>query len=608
MRAWIFLGLLAGCGSPEAESPPTWDDVYPILASTCAPCHLGNDEPSAGLSIDRYDQVVGVPQERTGLALVEPFSPEGSYLWLKMVNEQGTVTGGGGLPMPPLGTLDRRDLQLIESWILAGALPGSGDDGSTDRSCPAEPDCADCEVGPASVTHDPWMARLTESPMITWEPVSGAVGYELAVGTEDDPTAIACWTQSDGDDSYRFTSLWGIREGSHYTATVRAIFADDTRSSATASTGWTVDITPPTAPSWVDDQRASVSGEVRWEGTAEDSLSGFDAWEYRLGTGPGAGDVLDWTSSPTLAEADLGEPAAVLPSETWYWLSVRSRDVAGNTSVPAVSEGFIRCPEHFAFVPGDPELSSTPFCVSRYEMKMLGSDDGNGTPSENELPDARPTGTPWATVSKSQARTLCDLMGFSYQLITNNQWQTIARSIERTSENWSGGAVGVGMMNQGHSDRTPAASLASDGDPCSGTGNASCEDPASADWSQKRTHTLANDEEVWDFAGNLTEQVDGSTGGPFTFWTSYADPDFTTEEGWEALREAFAPEGPWDETHGTGKIYGGSGNLTRGGSYNHTNPGTGGSDGILDTGVFQGNHNTWNVTTTEGFRCTYTPM
>jgi hypothetical protein len=55
-------------------------------------------------------------------------------------------------------------------------------------------------------------------------------------------------------------------------------------------------------------------------------------------------------------------------------------------------------------------------------------------------------------------------------------------------------------------------------------------------------------------------------------------------------------------------MYGGSGNLTRGGSYDHDANGSAGSQGELDVGVFAAHHNTWSTGGTEGFRCVFVPM
>jgi len=37
-----------------------------------------------------------------------------------------------------------------------------------------------------------------------------------------------------------------------------------------------------------------------------------------------------------------------------------------------------------------------------------------------------------------------------YHLITNWEWMAIARDIEQVPENWTGGAVGSGMIKRGN--------------------------------------------------------------------------------------------------------------------------------------------------------------
>ena len=211
-------------------------------------------------------------------------------------------------------------------------------------------------------------------------------------------------------------------------------------------------------------------------------------------------------------------------------------------------------------------------------------------------------------LDKTQARVACDALGFSYQLVSNLQWQAIARSIENEPLNWCGGVVGSGMVPRGHSDEAPYTLLAAGSDPCMGTDNPSCDDPAHADWSQRRIHHLQNGEVIWDFAGNAWEQVDGSTGAPDGLWMEFTDAVFTSDPGWEDYRSSFGPEGPYDGSHGMGGLYGGSGNLIRGGSYDHPSPGSAGAQGLADMGIYAGHHNTWWVDATHGFRCAYMPM
>jgi formylglycine-generating enzyme required for sulfatase activity len=116
-------------------------------------------------------------------------------------------------------------------------------------------------------------------------------------------------------------------------------------------------------------------------------------------------------------------------------------------------------------------------------------------------------GNPVASINRDDARTSCRLIGPGYDLISNAQWQTIARNIARTASNWSTGTVASGELNRGHSDNDPANSLAADAsdvNACLGT-NQTCSDTV---WdSQRRTHTLSNGEVIWDFAGNVWEWV-----------------------------------------------------------------------------------------------------
>lgn len=484
---------------------------------------------------------------------------------------------------------------------------GDDDDAPIPDICdPVAPLCASgCAAGPSALEHGPWSNWLTSSPPLSWPAASGAVTYEVSVGSAPGLDDIACWTDVGDVTETTMKALWGVKDGETYFPAVRAIDGSGKASEAVTSDGWVVDILPPDVPTDVDDGSASVTGDVSWSHPGTDALSGFDGYEIAVGTAPGLGDAIPWTligNDPWTTLTDS------LASEAWYWLSVRATDVAGNASQPATSEGFIACPDGFAFVPSNEEVGATPFCIARYEMRILGDDNGNQAFDANFVADSRGTGTPWVNLDKGAARVACDSLDFAYQLISNAQWQAIARSIENEPSNWSGGAVGSGSVPRGHTDESPFALLEGDSDPCEGTGNPNCADPGSGDWDQKRTHVLGNGEIIWDFAGNAWEQVDGSTGAPDGLWMEYTDSPFTSDPGWEDFREDFAPLGDYDGSHGMGGIYGGDGNLIRGGSYDHPSPGSGGAQGLEDMGIYSGHHNAWNVEATHGFRCAYTPM
>jgi formylglycine-generating enzyme required for sulfatase activity len=186
----------------------------------------------------------------------------------------------------------------------------------------------------------------------------------------------------------------------------------------------------------------------------------------------------------------------------------------------------ITCPTNYLAVgPNTDVLVSEAFCVSKYEMKILGDDNGSQAYSAAFVADSRASGTPWVMIDRNQAITECQALGAGYDLISNAQWQALAREIELAQSagvflNWSNGSTsGANALNRGHSDNGPSNALAAslDSDPCFGTGQASCANNTNADFTQKRTHTLSSGEVIWDVAGNVYEWVknDIAPGPPY---------------------------------------------------------------------------------------------
>jgi mono/diheme cytochrome c family protein len=132
MRSWSWLLLMApltlvGCGDLGDEpddrdpggglvDPPTTvsyiADIQPILDSTCVGCHgVGGN---AGLDLRSgvsRGNLVNVPSTESDLDLVEPGSPEQSWLYLKLTGQQ-TV----GTEMPPGGSIGA-GVDLVRTWI-----------------------------------------------------------------------------------------------------------------------------------------------------------------------------------------------------------------------------------------------------------------------------------------------------------------------------------------------------------------------------------------------------------------------------------------------------------------------------------------------------------
>jgi hypothetical protein len=158
------------------------------------------------------------------------------------------------------------------------------------------------------------------------------------------------------------------------------------------------------------------------------------------------------------------------------------------------------CPMGYVPVPKN-ETTGTwnDFCVAKFHMT---NNAGNA--------DVLPGVASWASISQNDARTECSNLGANYQLISNEEWMTIARNVEGRGENWDGGTPGTNSLNRGHHEDTPASYVtpaASDSNACAGvTITGTCDYTT---WNiEKRTFRLDNGHNVWDLSGNYFEWMD----------------------------------------------------------------------------------------------------
>jgi hypothetical protein len=263
--------------------------------------------------------------------------------------------------------------------------------------------------------------------------------------------------------------------------------------------------------SWSSAARASGYLLVRNAGSAV-SWSPTTGQVYTAGQTVGSTHVVVFSGVWTTAS-----DTSLINSATYHY-QVFSYNSAYEYKAGAVASGVpgITCPTNYlALGPNTDVLVSDAFCVSKYEMKILGDNNGNQAYSAAFVADSRVSGTPWVQINRNQSITECQALGGGYDLISNAQWQAVAREIELAQTagvylNWSNGSTsGANALNRGHSDSTPNNALAAslDSDPCFGTGQASCANNTNADFTQKRTHTLSSGEVIWDVAGNVFEWV-----------------------------------------------------------------------------------------------------
>jgi hypothetical protein len=142
--------VLSGCGgggggdntstpppastTPPPTTPPATQTLFQqvqtqVLTPNCNGCHVGAGAP-AGLRLDAansFAQLVNVPSTQVPTLLrVKPGDPDNSYLVQKI---DGRATVGGRMPLGR-APLPQASIDLVRSWIAAGATMNSAVDGS----------------------------------------------------------------------------------------------------------------------------------------------------------------------------------------------------------------------------------------------------------------------------------------------------------------------------------------------------------------------------------------------------------------------------------------------------------------------------------------------
>lgn len=252
------------------------------------------------------------------------------------------------------------------------------------------------------------------------------------------------------------------------------------------------------------------------------------------------------------------------------------------------------CPADYLFVNANNSLGTNDFCVAKFEMKNAGG-----------VASSQASLTPWTNISAVDAKSECQSLGLKYDLISNSEWLAIAQQIEENPSNWSGGAIGSGMIHRGHSDRDPemALDVSNDSDFYDQTNNSSG-DTVGDGWEQARTHMLLNGDIIWDFGGNVAEWVDWFAGSGFDLGPTTCAASWTEFNALSCAELSNAEFSPVDINYGSsqgfGKFIGGTGGAAqRGGSFSASTPVRYGIYGLTLQGT------PFTAYTNIGFRCVY---
>jgi hypothetical protein len=250
------------------------------------------------------------------------------------------------------------------------------------------------------------------------------------------------------------------------------------------------------------------------------------------------------TSHPTSSSlsTDIILPIQAIGTYKYYAKVYNSANQYSNCTSVSGDYEVSACPHNYAEV----YVNSAPnFCVAKYEMKCS---DINGAAciTDTDLPAANALGKPWVNISQLEAKAACTRLGANYHLIKNTEWMSMAQELERSSNNWSAGTVGISQsLSRGHSNNIPSTLLDANEDDnfaCHGNTEIQATDCATLSlctlapntkpicnkdvWHiNRRVHTLDNtDQTVWDVAGNAWEWIDTAvtTDRPMDDYTWYS--------------------------------------------------------------------------------------
>ncbi|RYZ89794.1 MAG: hypothetical protein EOP04_05850 [Proteobacteria bacterium] len=158
----------------------------------------------------------------------------------------------------------------------------------------------------------------------------------------------------------------------------------------------------------------------------------------------------------------------------------------------------------YVVVPGDMQYGTRDFCIMKFHAKNV----SNAPVSQAAL-------TPW-TVTNQNSGSYCNAYGNHYNIPSNDEWMTMATNAAAQASNWSGGVVGTGVLNRGHTDNNPASPCpASSDDALAWVHGGSCVPLASGGdvFAQRRIHKLSNGEVIWDIGGNSFNWLNGAVTG-----------------------------------------------------------------------------------------------
>jgi hypothetical protein len=347
------------------------------------------------------------------------------------------------------------------------------------------------------------------SPRIEWtassDSKSGLLKYEIALGTNKGLADVVGWTTLSNSTLFYVFSYNGAY-GVHYYPTVRAVDAGGNITTVEGD-GW-LNVKPVTNPnpalSFTTNQLATpdsiqFSNEVLVQGTQVDvwvsvtsSLDGRQP-AFSINGGP-------YVNSAMIKAGDKLKLRAKAASKYGDQLTIGVDVGSGHSDWVINSWG---CPQWYSLVKSfNPTVKD--FCVAKYEPTITSVPNSPATARPNADTDPTPVGNLQTAVA------VCRANGSNYDLISNAEFQLAAKDIEQVAWNWSGNAVGSGILSGGNINPSrapgPRTAILDDNQACYGVSASGVCDLVT--WNKyRRVHKLQSGDYVWDLSGNNLEWV-----------------------------------------------------------------------------------------------------
>lgn len=175
-------------------------------------------------------------------------------------------------------------------------------------------------------------AAYTVSTTVT---VSNTVVGAAEMRYSNDGSSWSSW------ESYAASKTWNLTSGDGL-KTVYAEFRDAALNVLSVTDNITLDQSPPASVAPVTDDGAYTTNNTQlsasWSASS-DGESGIAAYEYSIGTSPGATDVVGWTSNAL--STSVTRTGLTLTNGATYYINARAKNGAGTHSAVASSNGII---------------------------------------------------------------------------------------------------------------------------------------------------------------------------------------------------------------------------------------------------------------------------